>query len=134
MKTCSIANPKSALPPVHCNLKAPVKTTTKAPVAKKSSVQQGNPSSSLKLVTGGKAQAKPAAKNGDIILAEDKIQAQRKPTVQQSAAKKAQAKKFIDDFGMIKVAKVSGKDIRRSVWGHSPLPSQLRAKQGQGKH
>ena len=92
-----------------------------------------NAASSLRVVTGGKAQAKPAGKNGAIVLAEDKIQAHAKPTAQQTPAKKAQARKFIDDFGMIKVAKVSGKDIRRSVWGHSPLPSQLRAKQGQGK-
>lgn len=133
MKTCPIANPKNALPPVHCDVKATVKANIKAPVAKTSSVRQGNPSSSLKLVTGGKAQTKPAAKNGAIVLAEDKIQAQPRPTAQQAAAKKAQAKKFIDDFGMIKVAKVSGKDVRRSVWGHSPLPSRLPAKQVRGK-
>ena len=132
--TCPIANPKSALRHIPCTLKAQVKTktNTKTPAAKPYS--QGNPSSSLKLITGGKAQAKPVAKSGTIVLSEDKIQAQPKPAVKASPVKKAQAKKFIDDFGMIQVAKMSGKDMKTSIWGRSPLPSLSGAKHRQGKH
>ena len=127
MITCPVTKNKNPLPPVPCVPKKPAKSTV-APSAKTSSMQHGTPSSSLKLVTGGKSQAKPLVKNGTVVFSEQKIQGHAKPKAKEDPAQKAKARKFINDFGMIHLAKSSGKDVKSSVWGHSKIPSQPSAK------
>lgn len=127
MITCPVTKNKNPMPPVPCVPKKPAKAST-APAKKTSSVQHGTPSSSLKLITGGKSQSKPVVKNGTVVFSDQKIQAQAKPKPKEDPAQKAKARKFINDFGMIQLAKSSGKDVKRSVWGHSKIPTHPMSK------
>src|SRR5262245_881601 len=123
MFTCHATKTKGATTQIHCQDKAPAKTkpAAKAHTAKHPSVQVGHPGSQLGAVTGGKSQAKSAVKGGAIVFAEDKIQPSPKPTAKEAAKKKVLARNFIGDFGMIQVAKDSGKTMPKSAWGQGTL-------------
>ncbi len=123
MTACSSAKKTHSAFPISACSKEPVKNHPKTAAAKPAGLQHGTPSSSLHAVTGGKAQGKPAVKNSTVVLAEDKITATDQTKAKQDPVKQAKARGYIGDFGMIKVAKSSGQDMKRSIWGKTRLPA-----------
>lgn len=124
MTACSSAKKsQGTFTPISGCPKEPTKAHSKTAPAKPAGLQHGTPSTSLRAVTGGKAPSKTVVKNGAVVFADDKILAKAQPQAKQDPAKQAKIRGYIGDFGMIKIAKSTGKDMKRSIWGKTRIPT-----------